>query len=358
MSYRETGWYDVQCTSDGKFRRNGREMKPRSSKYNGSPYIVVKSKGSKPKQKNAAILVAMAWHNDWEKGYNIIPKDGNPNNICLNNLHVADCHEFASYKAGRRNNPNAGAVDWSKYGVFKNTSVDGLECTIDGIFRRNNRIVPLIKGSRRRGAEGLFYVKYMDANGRSTTTTAARLVAKTWSPQTWFEDCIISYKDGNPRNIHSDNLILLDEHKYHVARGKMVGKGNMCDFDKAFSIVERRAREAQIALRYFRSGCMDELNEYVRTELLSLVEDYVDSLGRPGMKRDALQGVFSILYDWVLCYRPLTNYFVFCKKLARTYIKTGNFGIYDIPPKPIVRERVSQFNLDSLCKKYKCVKME
>lgn len=357
--YRDTGWYNVKCTRDGKFVRNGRELKPRSS-YNCSPYIVVKSKGERPKQKCANILVAMAWSGDWKEGCHIIPKDGNQSNICLDNLHVADLNEFASYKAERRKNPNAGVIDWNKYGEFKRTHIDGLECTIDGIFRRNNRIVPLQKGRRlKKGGDGLLYIHYIEPNGCWTTTTAARLVAQTWSPKMWHEDCLISYKDGNPMNIHSDNLILVDEHKFRVMQGKVLGKGNMCDFKKACSIVERRAKEAQIAMRWFQTGCMDELNEYVRTELLVYVEDYVNSFGyKPRLKRKALAGVFSILYDWILSYRPLTNYSVFCKKLVRIYMKKNNFGVYDIPPKPIAREYVSQLNLDSLCERYKCTKIK
>ena len=315
--YKNTGWHDVECTCDGKFRRNGRNLSTRVY-YGCSPAIIIKVKGCKPKQKSANILVAMAWHPEYKEGYCIIPKDGNQNNIHIDNLHVADAYEFASYKAERRKNPEAGAVDWNKYGVFKKTPIDGLECTIDGVFRRNNRIVPLREGKRARWREGLLYIHYT-LDGEATTTTAARLVAQTWSPDIWDEDSIVSYKDGNPKNIHSDNLILVDARKYYAERGYMLGKGNMCDFKRAREIVERKAKEARIALNYFDTGSVEEFNNYVQSYLTGYLSDYFDSYGyRPSLKRYVLSEVLSILYDWVLSNRPLVSYSFFCKKLIRT----------------------------------------
>lgn len=356
--YRDTGWYNVECTRDGKFRRNGRLLTPRSY-YVSSPSVVVKVKGEKPKQKVANLLVAKAWHPAYVEGCFIIPKDGNSYNIHVDNLHVADLYEFASYKAERRKNPQAGAIDWSKYGEFKETSIPGLYCTIDGIFKRNNRIVPLQRGKRVGGEEGLLYVQYIDKNGNPTSTTAARLVAQTWSPGTWDDNCFICYKDGNPNNIHSDNLILVDSHKYHVRRGHMFGKSNMCDFKRAMEVVELRAKETQIALRYFQTGCIDEFNEYVKNHLEKYIYDCIGSYGNiPNRRRYILGEVLAILYDWVLSNRPLTSYSLFCRKLVRTYMRERNFGIYNITPKPIAREHVSQLNLNSLCEKYRSTKIK
>lgn len=356
--YRDTGWYNVECTCDGRFRRNGRKLTPRSYSIE-SPFVVVKVKGERPKQKTANILVAKVWHPDYVEGCNIIPKDGNQKNLHISNLHIADMHEFASYRAERRKNPNAGVSDMSKYGEFRQTPIKGLFCTMDGVFKRSGRIVQLQKGKRARGKDGLLYVKYVNEDGDWTSTTAARIVAQTWSPQTWDENCVITYKDGNPRNIHSDNLVLVDAHKYYVQKGRMIGKGNMCDFKRAKEIVERRAKESQIALRYFQSGCLDEFNDYVKTYLNKYVCNCVDNYGyKPQLKRYLLSEVLAILYDWVLCNRPLTSYSLFCRKLVRTYMKERNFGIYNITPKPIAREHVSQLNLESLCEKYRSTKIK
>lgn len=356
--WRNTGWYDVECTRDGRFRRNGRGLKPRNYDF-FSPAVRVRLSDGKRLQKAGNRLVAKSWHPNYTEDCYIIPIDGNQNNIHVDNLHMADLFEFASYRAERRKNPQVGVEDLNKYGVFKETPISGLFCTIDGIFKRNNRIVPLQKGKRSRGEEGLLYLQYVDKEGNHTATTAARIVAQTWSPQTWDENCIVTYKDGNPRNIHSDNLILVDAHKYNVERGRVLGKGNLCDFNRAKEIVEQRAKESQIALRYFQTGCLDEFNEYVKTDLQKYLRHYLESYGnKPKLTQHVLSEVLAILYDWVLCNRPLTCYSLFCRKLARMYMKEGNFGTYNIMPKQIAREKVEQLNLEGLCERYKRTKIK
>ena len=355
--YRDTGWYDVLCTRDGKFMRNGRKLTLRVHYTNCTPSIAVRAEGLRKKEKAANRLMAMAWVDGYKEEYNIIPIDGNEANISIENLHFADDFEFASYRAERRKNPKAGVHDLKKYGLFKQTPVQGLQCTIDGVFKRNNRIVPLY--STKRKGDSLLYIQYKDEKGKPTQTTAARLVAQTWSADSWFEDCIVQYKDGNPKNIHSDNLILVDAHKYHQLRGQVLGKGNMCDFSRAKELVERKSKEAMIACRYFQTGNMDEFNEYVRSYLTKYASDCIDKFGhKPKLKQKVLSEVLSILYEWVLCNRPLTQYSIFVKKLIRLYMLNRNYGIYDTPPKQIARNYVSQLNLDSLCERYKNTKIK
>lgn len=357
--YRDTGWYDVECTKNGLFRRNNRNLKLKYGKHR-SPYIVVKIKGTKrTKEKAGNMLIAKAWCESWFDDCCVIPIDGNQNNIHADNLHICDKDEFASYKQGRRRDPNVGYIGTDKYGVFKETPVKGLYCTIDGTFRRNNRIVPLHRSKSHKGIDKSLRVTHNNENGKTTTSLAARLVAQTWSPQTWFDDCVIVYKDGDFNNIHSDNLILVESHKYFVEKGRLGAKVKAYDFNKARQSVELRAKEALIALRYFQTGCMDEFNIYVKNELTPLLSDYINNFGRmPNIKQSILSEVLSILYEYVLSNRPIASYTHFCKHIIRKYMKTGRFGYYENQPNNIERSYVSQLNLYSLCERYKMTKLK
>ena len=356
--YRDTGWNDVRCTRSGLFERNGKPIKTRNPKGRNSATIVARTGDGKRSEINAKWLVAKAWLPDYFEGCHVILKDDDRNNVCADNLICVDSKEFRRYQANKSALSRWGGLkDWKPKKEFRQTHIPNVECTIDGVFRKNGRTIKLQDRKDILGRQTtLKFYAYVD--GKRTTFTAARVVAQTWSPSVWDDNCVIQYKDGDRRNIHSDNLVLVDSAEYLKGSGKNLGS-KKTDFDTAYRYVERAAKESGIAYRYFQTGDFTELNEYVREELFPSVYKQASKYfsGRD-MVDELTTEVIGIMYEHVFANRPLFCYFNFCKKLLMIYHRQRDFGYYKRLPNPIVRNNVSQLNLECLCKKYREMKIK
>lgn len=355
--YRETGWYGVSCTERGQFKRNGKNIKLKFW-HGTTPTVVVRIGTLQRKERRASDLIASVWNDGYFDGCHIIPKDGDKMNLNSDNLIVVDEAQFLKYRGGKMLDAKQPPIkDWSLYGVFRKTPIEGVECTIDGIFRKNNRILTLHHKSDILGRKSILQIK-CNVDGARRTFSAARIVAQTWSPQDYYEDCVIRYKDGDKHNIHSDNLVIVDAKKYFHERGVEWGC-KKTNFEQSFKKIEISARESSIAYKYFKTGDLTELNEYVTKFLFNELYEYAakDYNSRISVETMVLESI-SILYEYVMAYRPISLYTEFCKRLIRTYKRNGNFSFYERIPNKIVNDNVSQLNLDSLCKKYRCTKIK
>ena len=249
-------------------------------------------------------------------------------------------------------------IDWEKYGTFRKTHIEGLDCTIDGFFRKNGRLLTVCKDFDILGRKRVCTIQIKEGDKRKRLN-AAKIVAQTWSPNTWFDDCVIVFKDGDKHNIHSENLILVDNKKYYHQIGLNVGLATRVDFDKAFKKIELRYIEHRIAYNYFKTGDLEDFNNHIKNYLLKELFDYCCKFWNSRIKAQEIScEVISILYDWVLAYRPISNYTEFCKRMIRAYFKNNNFGFYSRTPKIIDNSNVSLLNLDSLCKKFQGTKIK
>lgn len=353
--FKDTGWNDVSVSKDGEFKRRDYPIKIKI--WHGTTPVVCCRCGVKRHEINANLLVAKAWHPDYYEGCFIIPKDGDKSNIRLDNLSIVDSDEFFQYRAERMIESKKKTVDWSIYGEFKKTSIEGLECTIDGVFRKNHR---LLKAERRVDVLGRKHrvVIRCKVNGRMEVLNAAKIVAQTWSPQSWFDGCMIWYKDKDKHNIHSDNLILVSEEKYYKIQSERISS-NPLTFEDSYEKIKRRANESSIALKYFETGDFTQINKYIDKHLLPYILKYALSKGFSLMSaRNLVSEVISILYEWIIAYRPISSYTFFCEKLIRVYKKTNGFGFYERIPNPLTNKFVSQLNLECLCEMYKCTKIK
>jgi hypothetical protein len=274
-------------------------------------------------------------------------------------LKVVDEQEFLEYRGKRMIEAKSPSIkDWSIYGIFKKTPVEGVDCTIDGVFRKNNRLLTLHNKSDILGRKTVLQIRVKE-DGVKRAFSAARLVAQTWSPTEYSDDCIITYKDGDKHNIHSDNLILVNEKKYFHEKGVKMGEKRAVNFEQSFKRIEISAKETSIAYNYFKTGDLKELNEYVSNILFKelymyAAKQYNSRISVETMVSEAI----GILYEYVVAYRPISLYTEFCKRLIRVYIRNGNFGLYERIPNQIVRDNFKQLNLECLCKKYRELKIK
>lgn len=356
--YRDTGWNGVSCTKDGKFMRNGKPIKVRNPRHRHSATIVACVGEGKKQEINAKWLVARAWCPDYVEGCHVIQKDEDKNNVSVENLLIVGKKEFRKYQAMKSAKSRWGTTVDKDDEVFKPTFIPGVECTISGVFKKNGRRIKLQERQDILGrTKTVKFYAYVD--GVRRTFTAARVVAQTWSPSVWDDGCIIQYKDGNSRNIHSDNLVLVNANDYLKGKGQYLGKKNKTEFEEAYRYVERAAKEAGIAYRYFQTGDFTELNEYVKTELFQSVYNHAGKYfsGRE-MVNELTTEVVGIMYEHVFANRPLFCYFNFCKRLIMIYYRQRDFGYYRRLPNPIVRKNVSQLNLESLCERFREMKIK
>lgn len=304
------------------------------------------------------MLVAKAWHPDYYEGCFVIPKDGDKKNIHVDNLEIVEPDEFYKWRGERTfDGKKPKKVDWAQYGEFKKTSIDGLECTIDGVFRKNHRVLKVNYHTDSLGRKRQAEIS-CNVNGSRRILSAAKIIAQTWSPNSWFDGCMIWYKDGNKHNIHSDNLILVDEKKFYNILG-LKNKPEPMTFEQSYERIKRRAKEAEIALKYFETGDFSDINIYVEKELLPLVVKYTLSQGFSLSKTNVIiTEVISVLYEYIMAYRPITHYYLFCQRLIRIYKKTNGFGFYERMPNPLINKNVSLLKIESLCEKYRCTKIK
>jgi hypothetical protein len=318
---------------------------------------VARVDGGKKQEINAKWLVARAWCPDYVEGCHVIQKDEDKNNVSLENLLIVGEKDFRRYQARKSAESRWGTTIDEDEEVFKPTFIPGVECTISGVFKKNGRRIKLQERKDILGRNTtLRFYAYVD--GRRKTFTAARVVAQTWSPSAWNENCVIQYKDGNKLNIHSDNLVLVDEKEYARMQGERLGS-RKTEFDDAYRYVERAAKESGIAYRYFQTGDFTELNEYVKTELFPSIYKHAGKyFAGKDMVSELATEVVGIMYEHVFANRPLFCYFNFCKRLIMIYYKSRDFGYYKRLPNPIVRKEVSQLNLESLCERYRETKIK
>lgn len=354
--YRDTGWLNVSCTRDGKFKRNG--MPKKIIYWHGVvPMMICRDHYSR-KQMKASDLVAKAWHKEYYEGCYTIPKDGNRKNIHIDNIEIVDKKGFFNYRGKIGLNAKIPKdIDWSRYGVFKQTPYEGLECTIDGVFRKNNRLLTVYNPKDLLGRKRRCEVRCKIGN-TIRRVNAAEIVARTWSPYSWSEDVVVTYKDGDKHNIHSDNLILVDREKYYKQLGKNIGFKKV-DFKKAFQTVKQKSVEASLAYRYFQTGDLTEINEYVSNDLYNVLMKYASGLFY-GLNRveAVVSESISILYDHILSNRPICDYTKLCKGIIRMYYRKGNANYYNRIPSNIERNNVLPINLDCLCELYQVKKMK
>ena len=243
--------------------------------------------------------------------------------------------------------------------VYRPTYIEGLECTIDGKFRKNRSPLKVSFPVDTLGRKRRAVVKFKH-NGKQTTFSAAKIVAQTWSPSAWFDDCYLRYKDGYKHNIHSDNLILVDEKEYFKEQGERNLAFKNVTFEQSRKSVNRMAKEAMLAKGFFDTGDFSEINRYVERQLCPELIEYALTKHSftMGQIEYFLPELLGILYEHIYAYRPVANYTRFCRRLIREYRKNKTFGWYDRRQPSIIERQVNNLNIESLCKKFKETKIK
>lgn len=352
LEYKDTGWMNVSCTKDGCFMRSGNPIKPKV-RHDGI-LIIRCRKGDERKEKTAAWLVASAWHKEFYEGCYVIQNSSN--DIHVESLVITDEKGFNKWRGRRISISKVGNDSvYVKYGVFKQTPIEGIECTINGVFRKGNDIkkvyYPFDNLGRKRSARIFYYI-----NRKYTSRSAARVVAETWSPKVYYPDCMIMYKDGDKHNISNDNLIIASEKCYYSETKEGINEMTFEDYQRK---VNRTATEALLIKGYMDTESLDDINKYIEKQI---IPEFIEKLFRKGYSRYKAECLIteslSFFYDRLLANRPTATIYYYCWSKIKHFIKYKNWGIAEkYPPKQIERI-VSQLKIDSLCEKYKVSKIK
>lgn len=351
LEYKDTGWMNVSCTKDGYFMRSGNPIKPKV-RHDGIQIIRCR-KGDERKEKTAAWLVASAWHKEFYEGCYVIQNSSN--DIHVESLVITDEKGFYKWRGVRASISKIKDESvYVKYGEFKQTSIEGLECTRNGVFRKGSHILkvhfPYSYSGKKWAARIYTYI-----DGKYTYRSAARLVAETWSPTVYYPDCMIMFKDGDRHNISNDNLIIASEDYFN---SQIKGKDKMT-FEDYQRRVNRTATEALLIKDYMDNESLEGINKYIEKQLIPEIIELLHKKKCSPYKAECLVSEsLYFFYERLLANRPTTTIFTYCWKNIRYFIKNKNWGNVEKYKSPKIERIISQFKIDCLCENFKVTKIK
>lgn len=352
--FRPTGCHDIEVTKEGIFRRRGRKIKVYTDSHHRSSVCVYADR--KEHKYNAADLVARAWlPEQWFEGCRIVRKDGNGENICADNLHPCTPSEFT--KRFKKPLPSAPKKpDWDSFGFFADTGVMGIECTVDGVFRRNGKLMTVRKCMLFNGRKTSATIKFQ-CEHKQYRFLAADLVARAWQKGRYYEGCRILYRDFNTHNINNDNLVIVTEERYNKHTGYSLEHKER-SFNESLSEVQRVHEESGLMLEYMKTQDFTEINRYVeRTLMKELIRYAASNLSMTkNVTSYVVQEVICYLYERIDANQPTWDFMKFCKSRMRYYKLKGAFGVYEFYHPRKIEHEVQNIDITGLVNKYKIKK--
>lgn len=293
-----------------------------------------------------ASLVARAWCPDWFEGCGVIRKDGDMYNHKLENLQVCSMQEFRRFKSRLALIKKAK----DRGGDFRSCDLDDIECTVDGVFRR----------------QGVYYKPhYKVVNGLPATTTVcitvegvrkyylcADLICRAWRKNKYEEGCYILYKDGNKQNIHLDNLDIVRYDQYVGWLNRKHSKSQTPTVNDERNRMDYIIRCCEMSKRFFDTEDFTEWNTFVERELYPYI---VLSCGQKDLgvarTRYAVSELIAYFYSVLERKRGIFNPEALVEKYIRLFSNTGELRLPILPNKAI--EKAKELDLSGLAEKYK-----
>lgn len=231
-------------------------------------------------------------------------------------------------------------------------SVEGLECTSDGLFRYKGKEKKAIRSHTVTGRKATARVNIV-IRGKMHYWQAAKLIAETWC-RGYDDGSYITYKDGNCHNIVADNLEICGKKEYWKYMQRNSGY-------HAETLEERKRKleliiaEATMTLNYFKTKDMTEINKHVTSYLYPCLMRFCLKTLYLGERTamDAVPEVIGNMYEAIMNGSAVHNYERFCKKQLHNLKKTGKYGEYWQKLIKPIKIEVEQLKLDCLWEKYK-----
>lgn len=293
-----------------------------------------------------ASLVAKAWCPDWYEGCGVIRKDGDMYNHNLDNLQVCSPQEF------RRFISRLALIKKAKDrgGDFRSCDLDDIECTVDGVFRR----------------QGIYYkAHYKVVNGLPATTTVcitvdglhkyylcADLICRAWRKNKYEEGCRIIYKDGNKQHIHLDNLEIVRYDQYVDWLNRRHSKSQTPTVEEERKRMDYIIRCCEMSKRFLDTGDYKEWNTFVEQELYPyiILSCRQKELG-VARTRYAVSELIAYFYSVVERRRGIFDPEALVEKYIRLFSNTGDMNLPILPNKAV--EESKKLDLSRLEEKYK-----
>ena len=236
-------------------------------------------------------------------------------------------------------------------------SVPGLEVTADAEFRYKGKPKKAIYCTTVTGRKATVRIMIM-WGGKSHYWQAAKLVAEAWKVG-YQQGDHITYRDGNPHNIKSDNLVLTDNDGYseYMRRNSVMRADTLEERKRKLQLV---IDEAGMTLNYLKTLDIKPINQHVTEYLYPCLMEFAMKTLHFGEKKsiEVVPEVLGTMYEKIMNGMALYNYERFCKKMLHTLKKTGRYGEYwHNLCKPIQIE-VEQLNLDCLWERFKVTKLK
>ena len=294
-----------------------------------------------------ASLVARAWCPDWYEGCGVIRKDGDMYNHNVDNLQVCTPQEFRRFKSRLTHIRKAK----DRGGDFRDCGIDKIECTTDGVFRR----------------EGIYYKPhYKVVNGKKTTCSiairvesgvtkyynCADLVCRAWRKNKYEEGCRIIYKDGDIHNVRLDNLEIVRYDQYVEWLNRRHSKAETPTVEEELARMDEITQCCQMSKRFIATGDYREWNKYVQDVLYPYIVLSCEQkeLG-VARTRYIMSELVGTVYELIGRRRGMYDPKAFVEKHIREFSRYGKMYIPVLPNKAV--EEAKKLDLSGLEEKYK-----
>ena len=337
--------YGLFITKDGVIKnKEGKFIHQQRSKSAWRISVLYKKKRIYP---TVASLVARAWCPDWFEGCGVIRKDGDMYNHNLDNLQVCTPQEFRRFQSRLTHIRKAK----DRGGDFRDCGLDNIECTTDGVFRR----------------EGIYYKPhYKVANGKKTTCNiairvesgvtkyynCADLVCRAWRKNKYEEGCRIIYKDGDIHNIHLDNLEIVRYDQYVDWLNRRHSKAETPTVEEELARMDEITQCCQMSKRFIATGDYREWNKYVQDVLCPYIVLSCEQkeLG-VARTRYLMSELVGTVYEIIGRKRGMYDPKAFVEKHIRHFSHSGKLSLPILPNKAV--EEAKKLDLSGLAEKYK-----
>lgn len=337
--------YGLFITKEGVIKnKEGKLIHQQRSKSAWRISVLYKKKRIYP---TVASLVARAWCPDWFEGCGVIRKDGDMYNHNLDNLQVCTPQEFRRFKSRLTHISNAK----DRGGDFRDCGIDDIECTTDGVFRR----------------EGIYYKPHFKVvNGLKASCTicisvgngvrkyynCADLVCRAWRKNKYEEGCRIIYKDGDLHNIHLDNLEIVRYDQYVEWMTRKHSKAETPTVEEELARMDEMIQCCQMSKRFIATGDYREWNKYVQDVLCPYIVLSCEQkeLG-VARTRYLMSELVGTVYEIIGRKRGMYDPKAFVEKHIRHFSHSGKLSLPILPNKAV--EEAKKLDLSGLAEKYK-----
>lgn len=348
--------YNLEVTREGVVRHIGSE-RIRKAQVSCHAKIVHKqghvrigaSFEGKMYYPSLAQLVARAWLPDWYEGCGIIWKDDDSLNNHADNLRVCTPSEARSAKAIKALRLKC-EKECKDYGIFRPCGIHDIECTQDGIFRRNGVIY---RPSKTTANHRKVMKLCITIDRRRLYLNSAELVARAWMID-YDPDKYIIRKDGDLYNIHIDNLAQVTRKEFNSWANSTTNLNRIPTIDEEIRRLKQIQEECQMNINFLQTGSFEEYNRYVETFLYRELMNYaiVSCDQSKSNAADVVHDAIIDLYELIDTNRMVWSPLMFCRSRVKLYgrgkqVKRG----HRLPTK--INNEIVKLNLDSLCQKFK-----